>query len=144
MGKDEPRDILDLLDNATEGECCLFEPAAAEIRRLRAEAAEPADANALVQWLYEAWQSRSIVITASPYEADRPVAGKDPRDVAFRFCVRIPNSPGIPGLAGERLVATTIVRDWATMNDRAIVTDEMVRMTRKSFAKFVQEQARDE
>lgn len=37
MGKDEPRDILDLLDNATEGECCLFEPAAAEIRRLREE-----------------------------------------------------------------------------------------------------------
>jgi hypothetical protein len=29
-------DILELLDNATEGECCLFEPAAAEIRRLRA------------------------------------------------------------------------------------------------------------
>jgi hypothetical protein len=29
-------DILDLLDNATEGECCLFELAAAEIRRLRA------------------------------------------------------------------------------------------------------------
>jgi hypothetical protein len=29
-------DILELLDNASEGECCLFEPAAAEIRRLRA------------------------------------------------------------------------------------------------------------
>ena len=29
-------DILEQLDNATEGECCLFEPAAAEIRRLRA------------------------------------------------------------------------------------------------------------
>jgi hypothetical protein len=29
-------DILELLDYATEGECCLFEPAAAEIRRLRA------------------------------------------------------------------------------------------------------------
>jgi hypothetical protein len=136
MSKDEPRDILDLLDNATEGECCLFEPAAAEIRRLRVEAAEPADANALVRWLHEAWQSRSIVITASPYEADRPVAGKDPRDVAFRFCLR--------GPVGERLVATTIVRDWATMNDRAIVTEEMVRMTRKSFAKFVQEQTCDE
>jgi len=29
-------DIVELLDNATEGECCLFEPAADEIRRLRA------------------------------------------------------------------------------------------------------------